>query len=433
MEAQGVDVAPLVADEVQMVEPEVVRQMRALASKRWGTKRIAREVGVARNTVRRYLRGGVAADVQVRAARRRLDEEGRSKAIDLFDGDAEGNAVVVHELLAAQGLEASVRTVQRAVVAHRQEKRAAEVATVRFETAPGHQMQIDFGQKLVRIAGEVVRVYLLVAVLSYSRRLFVKAFLSERTEDWLEGIADAFRRFGGVPRTVLGDNARALVVSRDRSTATVRFTPAYLGFCRDWDTAPRACAPYRARTKGKTESGVKYVKRNGLAGRAFESFQAMCTHLDAWTVAADDRVHGTTHEKPIDRFTRDEAHALHPLPARPLPVRERRVRRRVAADALVNVDTVRYSVPHRLVREKVEVAIGTIEVRIFHGTSLVATHRRSLEPHTIVIDKTHFAGLWRPSAVSSPEPVPSAASPSSSLQALGRSLADYAAVIGGEE
>jgi transposase len=105
----------------------------------------------------------------------------------------------------------------------------------------------------------------LVAVLSYSRRLFVKPFLKERGADWREGIAAAFTHFGGVPRTVLGDNARPLVRARDRATGTVILHPAYLAFCRDWDVQPRACAPYRARTKGKTEAGVKYVKRNALA------------------------------------------------------------------------------------------------------------------------------------------------------------------------
>ena len=121
--------------------------------------------------------------------------------------------------------------------------------------------------------------FVLVAVLSYSRRLFVKPFLNERQDDWREGIAAAFAHFGGVPRTVLGDNARALVLGRDRTTGTVVFHPAYLAFCRDWDVQPRACAPYRARTKGKTEAGVKYVKRNGLADLAFASFAALERHL----------------------------------------------------------------------------------------------------------------------------------------------------------
>lgn len=318
--------------EVLVIEPEIVRQVRELEAKGWGAKAISRELGIARNTVRRYLRLGPEAEEQVRPEARCLDEAARAEAVKLFDGAAERNAVVVRDLLAAQGHEASARTVQRAVAERRREVRAADVASVRFETEPGQQMQIDFGEKKVSVGGAVVRVFLLVAVLSYSRRMFVKAFLNQRGDDWREGIAGAFQHFGGVPRTVLGDNAKALVVSRDRAAQTVTFHPAYAAFCRDWDVQPRACQPYRARTKGKTESGVKYVKRNGLAGRAFDSFAAVERHLAVWIEEADLRVHGTTHEQPRARFEREEAMALRALPARPLPAREQRLKRRVAND-----------------------------------------------------------------------------------------------------
>jgi len=332
-------------------------------------------------------------------------------------------------MLRDEGIEASVRTVQRAVETRRRETRAAQVATVRYETAPGHQMQIDFGQKWVCLAGDWVRVYLLVAVLSYSRRLYVHAFLSERQDDWREGIAAAFRHFGGVPATLLGDNARALVERRDRDTGAVSFHPGYLAFCRDWDVQPRACAPYRARTKGKTESGVKYVKRNGLAGRSFESFGALHAHLAQWMLQADARVHGTTHEVPMDRFERDERAALRPLPQRAMPARQRSLRRRVSHDAFVDVDTIRYSVPYRLVRDWVEVRVGETQVQIIAGAECVAIHRRAVEPHTRVIDSTHFKGLWR-AADDVGRPTSPAAR--STLGELGRSLHEYADVIGGE-
>jgi transposase len=329
----------------------------------------------------------------------------------------------VHSLLQKDGVRASVRTVERAVADLRRASRALALATVRVESPPGDQLQIDFGQKRVSIGGAEVRVFFLVAVLSYSRRLFVKAFLSERQDDWREGIAAAFTHFGGVPRTVLGDNARALVLARDRATGTAVFHPAYLAFCRDWDVQPRACAPYRARTKGKTEAGVKYVKRNAVAGRAFLFFAALEAHLTAWMTDADERIHGTTHETPRARFDREERAALRPLPLRPLPRREQRLNRRVAHDALVDVDTVRYSVPHRLVRDQVEVVIADNVIRIFHGAALVATHARTQEPHARVVDPSHYAGLWRaPSAEETPAPT---------LASLGRDLADYAAVVAG--
>jgi len=350
--------APPQLAEVPMVEAEVVQQMRVLAGLGWGAKRIAAELGIARNTVRRYVRDHAVPGVQVHIKQRRLDDAARAAAVSLFDGTAEGNAVVVQELLAADGVKAGVRTVQRAVEEHRREQRAAQVATVRFETAPGEQMQIDFGEKRVRIGGDEVVVKLFVAVLSYSRRIFVKAFLSERQDDWFEGIACAFKHFGGVPRTLLNDNPKSLVQKVNHEAGTVVFAPRYLGLCRDWDVTPKACRPFRARTKGKTESGVKYAKRNALAGRQFASIAALEAHLAEWMQRADQRVHGTTHEVPADRFERDEMHALRALPVNPMPVRERRVRRKVANDLLVNVDTVRYSVPHSYVAKVVEVAIG---------------------------------------------------------------------------
>ena len=297
---------------------------------------------------------------------------------------------------AARAAPSGVRTVQRAVAPVRQAQRAADVATVRVETAPGAQMQIDFGEKRVTIGGTAVTVFLLVAVLSYSRRTFVKAFLHERQDDWREGIAAAFLHFGGVVLTVLGDNARALVRGRDRATGTVTFHPGYLAFCRDWDMQPRACAPYRARTKGKVESG-RQVREAQCAGgpdvRVVRRARAASGAVDGRGRSARPR-HDARAAAAI-AFVRDEQAALRPLPARPLPRREQRLRRRVASDAFVDVETVRYSVPYRLVRDHVDVAIDEQTVRIFHGTALVATHARSREPFARVVEPAHLAGLWR--------------------------------------
>jgi len=409
--------------EVLMLVPEVVRQIRQLRELGWGAKRIAEEVGVARGTVRRYLRMGDEIVGQRRPGAWTLGSEERQLAVELLEGAAAGNGPVVRRLLRERGIETPLRTLQRVLTPHRRAQASAEAATVRYETAPGHQMQIDFGEKQVVVEGRAVRVHLFVAVLGYSRRLYVRASLSQRQDDWTEGLAGAFRHFGGVPQTVLLDNAGALVMGRDRETNTARLHPAFAAFCRDWGVEARVCRPYRARTKGKTESGVGYVKHNGLAARSFASFAALQSHLEQWMREADGRIHGTTRERPIDRFERDERKALRALPARPLPVRQRRVKRKVATDCFVDVDTVRYSVPHTLVRQAVEVLVAEDEVRIYDGNVVVARHRRSLEPHSQVVDPAHVAGLRRPVQQRAAEPVlPSA---------TGRSLADYAAAIGG--
>jgi transposase len=408
--------------EVPMLVPDVVRQIEQLKRLGWGAKAIARELGIDRKTARRYLHGGEAAKVQVRPGAWALDEAQRRVAQELLDGPAAGNAVVVRRLLAQKDVDVSLRTLQRTLMPHRRAKAAAEVATVRFETAPGHQMQIDFGEKMVSIAGVAVKVYLFVAVLAYSRRLYVRASLSQRQDDWREGLAGAFRHFGGVPQNLLLDNAGALVVGRDHVSGTARLHPGFAEFCRDWDVQARVCQPYRARTKGKTESGVGYVKHNALAGLSFTSFAALEEHLVRWTVEADERIHGTTHERPRERFERAERATLRPLPANPIPVRQRRLTRKVAIDCFVDVDTIRYSVPHALVRQTVEVLVGDEEVVIFDGSATVARHVRSHEPYARVVIASHFDGLWRrPDAPASESP---ALPP-------GRSLADYAAVIGG--
>jgi hypothetical protein len=292
---------------------------------------------------------------------------------------------------------------------------------VRFETPPGEQMQIDFGEKWVQVAASMVRVFFFVAVLGYSRRIFVRASLSQRQDDWREGLAGAFRRFGGVTHRILIDRAGALVVGEDRQAGVVKVHPAFAAFCKDWGVEVSACRPYRARTKGKTESGVGYVKRNAIAGLSFLSFAALETHLEQWMVEADARIHGTTHERPCDRFDRTERATLRALPDRGIQVRERRVRRRVASDCFVDIDTVRYSVPHRLVHRSVDVLVADLDVQIFDAT-LIARHRRCFEPHTRVVDPAHFEGIYRQREDS----IVGASSP------LARSLETYAAAIGGE-
>lgn len=409
------------ATVVPMLEPEVVVRIRLLQQLGWGTKRIAREVGAARNSVRRYLREGTAAERQERPGAWTLDANEQTTARALLDGPAAGNAVVVQRLLAQQEIAVPLRTLQRALAPHRQARRAAELATVRFETPPGYQLQIDFGEKWIEIGGARTKVYVFVAVLGYSRRIFVRASLSQRQDDWREGLAGAFRTFGGVPRRILIDRAGALVVGQERETGTARIHPAFAAFCKDWGVEVSACRPYRARTKGKTESGVGYVKRNGLAGLAFASFAALEAHLAQWMHDADRRIHGTTHEQPIARFERAERATLQSLPSTTLPVRERRLQRRVATDCFVDVDTVRYSVPHRFVRRTVEVLIGEGDVVIFDGRFEIARHRRGSEPHQRISNPRHFDGLYRRRV----DDAPGAASP------ISRSLDVYADAIGG--
>jgi transposase len=185
--------------------------------------------------------------------------------------------------------------VERAVAPLRQALRAAARATTRFETAPGQQRQIDFGERRVMIAGVPETLFFFVATLGYSRRCHVRVFPHERQAVWFEGLESAFHHFGGVPETMLLDNAKPLVLDPRRRGLPARFHPRLLAFAQHWGVRPVACAAYRARTKGKDERGVGYVKHNAIAGHAFDSVPAVEAHLIAWTRdVADVRVHGIT-------------------------------------------------------------------------------------------------------------------------------------------
>jgi hypothetical protein len=319
---------------------------------------------------------------------------------------------------------------------------------VRFETPPGRQLQIDFGERLVEIGGSRVKAFVFVATLGHSRRLHVRAFRHERQESWFSGLESAFLAFGGVPEEVLMDNPRALVVRHDAASRRVTFNDKLLAFARHWGFRPRACAPYRARTKGKTENGVGYVKKNAIAGHAFASWEAFEAHLAKWErEVANARVHGTTGEAPTVRFERDEAHRLKPLGQRPSFGSLRELTRVVGNDCAIEVDTNSYSVPWRLIGERVAVTIAAGQVRIRHGVREVALHAQAQGRRQRVVDRAHLDGVvqgarlrhgeqggrlrddGRDGAVRRQAVEPSSIEPAP--PALLRPLAEYEAVAGG--
>lgn len=412
-----------------MKAPDEVSAMLRLKRLGWGSKRIAGELGCSRNTVRRWLAMGEWRDSRSPCRSKKLANLAPWLA-DRFRRHA-GNADVVRQELAAErGIIVSLRTVERAVAPFRRELLAAARATVRFETEPGEQLQIDFGERRVAIGDDQVKVFFFVATLGYSRRVHIRAFGHEKQDCWFEGMESAFRAFGGIPREVLLDNARALILHHNPSTREVLLHPRLHAFARHWGFRVRACAPYRARTKGKDERGVGYVKKNAIAGRRFSSWSAMEAHLDVWTRdIADVRIHGTTGEPPSERFIRDEAQALARLDGKPAFLTARDLVRRVGADCAVEVDGNAYSVPWRLIGERVRVTVGGEIVRVLYAGREVAVHTELKGRHGRIVDDVHLAGIVgttaRPIHRISPAP---AALPQSALL---RPLADYEAAVGG--
>jgi len=415
-----------------MKTPDDVAAMLRLKECGWGVKRIARELGCSHHTVKHYLAAG--GPRPFRSPKRRKMLDGLDDWLRERFLRHRGNADVVRQDLAAEkSIAVSLRTLQRAVQPYRQALKAEALATVRFETPPGRQLQIDFGERLVEIGGIKIKAFVFVATLGHSRRCHVRAFRHERQESWFSGLESTFLSFGGVPEEVLMDNPRALVHRHDAASRQVTFNDKLLAFARHWGFRPRACAPYRARTKGKTEHGVGYVKKNAIAGHAFASWEAFEAHLARWERdVANVRIHGTTGEVPMVRFERDEAYRLKPLGGRPSFGSLRELTRVVGNDCAVEVDTNSYSVPWRLIGERVAVTVAAGEVRIRYGVREVAVHKQARGRRQRVIDRAHLDGVAggdgavRRQVIEGP-PIDQPPPP----PALLRPLAEYEAIAGG--
>lgn len=382
-----------IAGRDEMQTPEEVAAMLRLKTLGWGIRRISQELGCSHMTVRRYVAAGGYVPYRGRGRPRTL--AGHEAWIEERFRRHGGNADVVRqELEAEKGIRISLRTLEREVAPFRAQLEAEARATVRFETPPGKQLQIDFGERRICIGGETIKVFLFVATLGYSRRIHVRAFRNERQQSWFEGLESSFRHFGGVTQEVLLDNDRGLVSYHDRQTREVEFNARFKAFARHWGFRPRACAPYRARTKGKDERGVAYVKKNAIAGRCFESWAALEAHLDWWSrEIADRRVHGTTGEVPAERFARTEAAALRPAAIIPSFQSMRELIRKVQADCVIEVDGNSYSVPWRLIGEAVQVTVTASVLQVRHAGREVAVHALSKGRRQRIVDPLHFEGV----------------------------------------
>ena len=258
-----------------MLPSEVINRIRVLSERRMGSKAIAKSTGISRNTVRKYLSHfqtptPISPEVQRSS---RLDSF-RDQIHEWFLACRGHCPVVLRKIQSELGVSIGLRQLQKYCQPWRTKELHVKEMTQRYEVPPGDEMQIDFGFAEVIIAGIKTRVCVFVAVLSYSRRVFVKLYPVENQAAWLNGIESAFEYFNGVPVAVVSDNTRCLVDARAEQGKTI-FNRRYLQLSRYWQFVPVNCKPYRAKTKSKVERMVADVRRiDGLEGRPIDRYQA---------------------------------------------------------------------------------------------------------------------------------------------------------------
>ena len=214
----------------------------------------------------------------------------------------------------------------------------------RFEVEPGGQAQVDFAT----LKAPFGTVYALLMVLSWSRALWVRFVMHQDQLTLLGGLHQGFVSFSGVPRTVLFDRMRTAVAGSGTEIPAV-FNAEMLRFASHYGFSPRACRPYRAKTKGRVERAVSYLRRSFFYGRSFRDLDDLNAQCACWLAeTANLRVHGTTGDVPSERLDREKGHLL-PLPEHPyIPMLT--LRRRTTKDGYVSYNGNDYSVPERLGR-----------------------------------------------------------------------------------
>jgi transposase len=248
-------------------------------------------------------------------------------------------------------------------------RRKAPVALERrFDVSPGEQAQVDFATFKTPFG----TVHALLVVLSWSRHLRVRFYCHQDQLTVLGGLHRAFVGFGGVPRTVLFDRMRAAVAGSGENGQAV-FSAEMLRFASHYGFRPRACRPYRAKTKGRVERAVSYLRRSFFYGRLFRDLEDLNTQLERWLEeTANARVHGTTGEVPSERLKQETSH-LKSLP-RDAYVPVVTLGRRVSRDGFIAYNGNEYSVPDGLDRMEVEVRATLEEVHLFQGGKTLAIH-----------------------------------------------------------
>lgn len=351
---------------------------------------IARQLDVDRKTVRYWLQRSVWAPYRREPKGATVLSAHHTWLVERAPQVRFSARILYQELVAQRGYTGGYDTVKNAVRPLRAEAALAALTQRRFETGPGQQAQVDWGEIKVRFETGPAKVHVFVMTLGFSRRAYVEGFEHERLVSLLAAHERAFAHFGGRCAELLYDRMRTVILGNEDGRP--RWNPTFEAFAKHWGFEPRVCRPYRAQTKGKVESGVKYVKRNFVPGRVFRHLDDFNEQLRQWSQeVADVRIHGTTHQRPIERFA-EEAAALVPTASQPSFL-EAMVRERVVADDwLVSIDSNRYSVPCRLIGKTVQVVRAGGIWQIRYRGELVAEHAVLAGRHQLSVLPEHGPG-----------------------------------------
>jgi len=372
------------------IPPDLEAQiLRYYHAERWRVGTIAKQLRVHRDTVARVL---------AQAGLPHLERPPRPSKIDPY-------LPFIHETLTKfptlrasrlfamvqeRGYRGGPSQFRHIIACHR--PRPPAEAYLRLRTLPGEQAQVDWGHFGHLVIGRAHRPLMaFMAVLSFSRQIFLRFYLDARMENFLRGHIGAFAAWNAVPRVILYDNLRSAVL--ERCGDAIRFNPALFDFAGHYRYEPRPVAVARGNEKGRVERAVRYVRDGFFAGRQFADVDDLNAQADAWCwgTAADRRCPDQDSLTVREAFAQEAPHLLK-LPDNPYPVVEQ-VAVAVGKTPYVRFDKNDYSVPHSQVRRSLTVLADPDRVRVVDGPRILASHRRSYGRGERIEDPAHIQAL----------------------------------------
>lgn len=373
-----------------MITPDTEAAIRRLFhAERWTPGTIARQLGVHHETVRRVLHGdGVPAASFTRRAS--LADAYVPFVVETLTAYPTLPASRLFEMVKLRGY-AGGPDHFRSIVARHRPRKSAE-AYLRLRTLPGEQAQVDWAHfGTIDVDGAQRPLVAFVMVLSWSRRVFLRFVCDQRMGTFLGCHEAAFDVLGGVPRVLLYDNLKSVVIERHGNA--IRFNDTVLAFAAHHRYEPRPCAPYRGNEKGRVERAIRYIRDSFFPARTWTDLADLNAQAQVWCdgIASDRRVPDDRTRTVREAFV-EERPKLLPLPADRFPS-EDRVEVRVGKTPYARFDGNDYSVPHDRVRRTITVLASPGHVRLLDGDEVIARHIRSWGRGSTVEDAAHVAAL----------------------------------------
>ena len=351
-------------------------------------KELGKKYHIDPRTAKKYAESPQKPEYKLTAPKsNKLD--GYKQKVDMWLEEAPYSAVRILEKLQEQGFDGKYSIVKEYVRSKKMD--LDEKATVRFETLPGHQGQMDWGyfeEYKVYENGQYKKLYCFLIILGYSRMRYIEFVTDMTTNTLIRCHANSFRYFGGYPEEILYDNMKQVVVKRLLTQKDSKLNRQFEDFAGFYGFKPVLCRPYRGQTKGKVERTVQFVRDNFMVGIQYESLNDLNGQAMAWCNKVNSKVHATTGKIPFELLKKE---GLNPLVRE--YIMDKINLRRVQKDCLISYAGNQYSVPAEYVGKDVAVVALDNMLAAYYEGKQIAIHRISYMKKDMVVNAHHYQRL----------------------------------------